>query len=260
MKRKNLVIVGLLVLGWVIFLGQPGIVSTRLRKLFVGLGTPFIKLSDSIPAMHTNRQLEIENKKLRDDNAVLRQQVRNFAEAAQQNVELTRLLTFRQQLPLRTIGARVIGRDASNWWRSIQIDRGTDDKVAENLAVVTADGLVGKVVCATRNEARVLLLLDPNCKASAILQNSREIGTVTGPDTAFVRTPQYVMTYVRRDAKTQPGEAVITSGLGGVFPKGLLIGTVVSSQLNQQNGMFQDIAVNPAVNYRRLEEVLVILP
>ena len=246
-------------IGWVIFLGQPGIVSTRLRKLFVSLGTPFVKLSDAIPVIHFNRQLETENKKLRDDNATLRQQVSSLAAAAQQNTELTRLLTFRQQLPLRTIGARVIGRDASNWWRSIQIDRGTDDKVTENLAVVTADGLVGKVVSATRSEARVLLLLDSNCKASAILQTSRELGSVTGPDTAFVRTPQYVMTYVRRDTKVQPGEAVITSGLGGVFPKGLLIGTVESSQLNRQNGMYQDIVVKPAVNYRRLEEVLVIL-
>ena len=246
--------------GWIIFLGQPTAFSTKLRGWFVALGTPFIKLGDAIPFVHARRQLARDNQQLRDENNHLRQQVRFLSEAGRENLELSRLLKLKQQLPIRALGARVISRDTSNWWRSLQIDRGTTDGLRENLAVVSADGVVGKIISATSGEARVLLLIDPNCKAAAVLQDTREPGIVAGHDTAFVRELQYTMTFVNRDAKVKPGEAVITSGLGGVFPKGLLIGTVLNAQLNQQTGMYQDLAIKPAADFRRLENVMVLLP
>ena len=217
--------------------------------IFVQLSTPFVRLGDYIPAVKSRRDLDRQNRELRTENEVLRQQVRALTEAGNENVRLTHLLQLTQHTGFKTIGARVIGRDAGNWWKSIQIDRGGNDGIRENLPVLNADGLIGKVVKVTRGEARVLLLIDPNCKVSALLQESREPGVVAGTQ----------MTYVDRATKIKPDESVITSGLGGIFPKGILIGTVVKAQLNPQTGMYQDVEIKPAVDFRRLEEVVVIL-
>ena len=157
----------------------------------------------------------------------------------------------------RTLGARVIGRNADNWWKSLQIDRGTNDGLRENLAVINADGLVGKTIHVTRGEARVLLLTDPNCKTSALLQESREVGVCAGIENAG--DTALVMTYVKRGTTILAGERVLTSGLGGVFPKGLAIGTATKAQINPQTGMYLDVTVKPTVDFRRLEEVMVLL-
>ena len=169
------------------------------------------------------------------------------------------MLTLKQRLSSSNVAARVIGRDASNWWKTIQIDRGTRDGVRENCPVLSADGLVGKTISVTKGEARVLLLVDPNCKVSALLQDSRQPGIVAGVDEKFASAPRCQMTFVNRDTKIKPGETIVTSGLGSVFPKGFLIGTVVRAQLNAQSGMYQDIEVKPAADFQRLEEVIVIL-
>jgi rod shape-determining protein MreC len=81
---------------------------------------------------------------------------------------------------------------------------------------------------------------------------------VSGVGTAFAVSPRLMMTYVNRDARVAPGESVITSGLGGVFPKGILIGATTRARINKQTGMYQDVDITPAVDFRRLEEVLVI--
>jgi rod shape-determining protein MreC len=216
--------------------------------IFVQLSEPFVKLGDYIPAVKSRRDLDKQNRELRTESEVLRQQVRALAEAGNENLRLTHLLRLTEHTGFKTIAARVIGRDASNFWKSIQIDRGSQNGLRENLAVLDADGLIGKVVQVTRAEARVLLLIDANCKVSALLQDSREPGVVAGTR----------MTYVDRNAKIKPGENVITSGLGGIFPKGIFIGTVVKAELNRQ-GMYQDLEIKPAVDFHRLEEVVVIL-
>ena len=246
-------------LGWVIFLGQPTTVSTNLRMIFVQLATPFVKLGDDIPVVRARRQLDQENKNLRAENELLRQQVRALSETGRENLRLQQLLGFREHLQFKTVGARVIGRDTSNWWKSIQIDRGAEDGLHENLPVLNADGLIGKVVSVTKGEARVLLITDPSCKASALLQDSREHGVVGGTETALAFGPRCLMTFVDRKAKIKAGEAVITSGLGGIFPKGVLVGTVIRAQLNSQTGMYQDIDVKPAADFHKLEEVVIIL-
>lgn len=232
-----------------VFLGQPTALSGKLRGFFVRLGTPFVKLGDLIPVVQSRRQLATENRELRTDNEVLRQQSRAIVETGLENQRLRQLLAMKERLPYKTVAARVIGRDASNWWKSIQIDRGSDAGLRENLAVLNADGLIGKTISVTRGEARVLLITDPNCKASAVIQETRDTGVVAGG----------VMTYVSREAKIKPKQVVITSGLGGVFPKGILIGTITGTAMNQQTGMYQDIQIKPSVDFSKLEEVIVIL-
>jgi rod shape-determining protein MreC len=247
-------------LGWIVFLGQPTRVSTGLRMIFVRLCKPFVELGDHIPVVHARRDLARQNEQLRAENDSLRQQVRTLGEAGRRNLELEHLLGFKERFPHKTVGARVIGRDASNWWKSLQIDRGSDDGIHVNMAVVNADGVVGKTISVTRGEARVLLLTDSNCKASGLLQNSREKnGIVSGAENALMREPRCQMTFVDRNARIKDGEPVITSGLGGVFPKGIPIGTVISARLDAQTGMYLDVEIKPAVDFHRLEEVEVIV-
>jgi len=254
-----LVIIGLLVVGWILFLGQPNAFSGKLRMVFVQLGTPFVKLGNYFPFVQSRRLLAKQNEELRRENDALRQQVRTLGELGDENLRLRQLLNTKERVTFHTVTARVIGHDASNWWKSLQIDRGSGDGLEKDLAVVNADGLIGKTISVTKGESRVLLLSDPNCKVSALLQNTREPGVAAGVETTFGFSPHCVMTYVSRDAKVKPGEPVISSGFGGIFPKGVLIGTAIRAELNRQTKMYQDIEVKPAVDFRHLEEVIVIL-
>jgi rod shape-determining protein MreC len=227
--------------------------------IFVQLGTPFVKLGDWFPFVHSRRELAKQNEELRADNVALRRQANAFAEIGRENLRLRQLVSLKERADSRTMGARVIGRDTSNWWKSIQIDRGTQDGLRENMPVVNADGLIGKTISVTRGEARVLLLTDPNCKVSALLQDSREPGIISGSENALGMEPHCLMTFVDRRTRVKDGEFVITSGLGGIFPKGILIGTAVRARLNPQTGMYQDVDVRPSVDFHRLEEVEVIV-
>jgi rod shape-determining protein MreC len=227
--------------------------------VFAQLGTPFIKLGGRFPFVQSRRLLAKQNEELRQQNEALRLQVLALGKMGDDNLQLQQLLGRKESVAFRTVAGRVIGHDASNWWKSIQIDRGSNDGLHKNLAVINADGLVGKIVSVTKGESRVLLLTDPNCKVSALLQNSREPGVAAGVETSFRSSPRCVMTYVNRNATIKPGEAVISSGFGGVFPQGIPIGTVSRTQLNKQTGMYQDVDIKPAVDFRRLEEVLVVV-
>ena len=253
-----MVIIGLLVVGWIVLLGQPNAFSGKLRMVFVQLGTPFVKLGDYFPFVQSRRLLARQNEELRRENDALRQQVRALGETGDENLRLHQLLSLKEHTPFHAVTARVIGRDASNWWESLQIDRGSNDGLHMNMAVLNADGLIGKIVFVTKGDSRVLLLTDPNCKVSALLQNTREPGIAAGVKRSLRFSPHCVMTYVNRDAKIKAGEPVISSGLGGVFPKGILIGTVTGVQLNKQTAMYQDVEIKPAADFRRLEEVMVI--
>jgi rod shape-determining protein MreC len=254
-----LVIVGLLTLAWVVLLGQPTGFGRWLRGLGTRLITPFERVADLIPVVRTQRELSRQNDRLRADNLDLHRQLAALEQQRDDNLQLRALLQFKQAAPWRTVGARVIGRDAGNWWHSIQLDRGSADGLRPNLPVVAAPGLVGKIVSVTAGESRALLLIDRGCRVSAVLETSREPGIVNGAEAALGRQPRLQMTFVTRQAAVRVGERAITSGLGGVFPRGIVLGMVTGAKLNPQTGMYQDVELQPAVDFRRLEEVLVIV-
>ncbi len=259
MKQKEWLIVGLLLVAWIVFLGQPTAVSAKLRHFLIRLTTPLVKLGDWIPTVKSRRQLQTSNDALRTENAHLRQMLHAVTETEAENLRLETLLGLKHHRGFVTVAGHVIGRDASNWWKSIQLDVGTADGIRDNQPVFNATGLIGKVEAAGRGECRVLLLVDPNCKVSALLQSSRTPGVVAGSEAAFQRRPHCEMRYVDRSANIKIGEMVISSGLGGVFPKGIPIGVVGSAHLNQETGLYQDIEIQPVVDFNRLEEVLVIV-
>jgi rod shape-determining protein MreC len=248
----------LLVVGWIMFLGQPTRVATTLRLALVRLCTPLVKLAEWIPVIRSQRELSRENASLRAENQQLRQQVRVLSEDVRQSLRLQQV-PFRVSPPLRALGANVIGRDASNWWKTIQLDRGANHGVRENMAVVRGDSIVGKTISVTAGESRVLLVSDPNCKVSAILQDNRQPGVVAGVEDAFTREPRCRLTFIQRDTTVHSNDLVVASGLGGVFPKGFIIGHITSAGLNKNTGMYQDADVKPAADLLRLEEVAIIM-
>jgi len=150
------------------------------------------------------------------------------------------------------VPARVVLKDDLGWSKTIVIDRGTRDKLTANMAVVAGAGLVGKIIETGYAYSRVLLVIDKSFKAGARLRQSRNTGLIEGSGANDV-----VLNYLPRDAAVDEGEEVITSGMGGVFPAGYLIGTVQKTMLEELS-FYQCASIEPAVNFNVLEMVAVI--
>jgi rod shape-determining protein MreC len=191
-----------------------------------------------------NQQLSAEVARLREENARLRPD-------AQENARLRTLLGFKQQLPYRSLAARIIGRDPSQWFSTVLVDRGASEGVARDDPVITSDGVVGHVIETAGSWSRVLLVADPRSAVSAVLDRSREVGVAVGQGQAMLR-----LTYLSRDADVKPGDLVDTSGLGPIYPRGLPLGTVVSTS---RGTMFQDAVVRPLADLGHLEDVLIVV-
>jgi len=193
-----------------------------------------------------------ENEKLRKRIQALEAERQRLLEAEATNRKLQQLLDFRVQLPGKTLTASVIANSASSWFQGCILDKGSADGVLKDMAVVTPLGVVGKVVSVTAHSAKVILLTDANSGVDVLVQRTRGRGIVSGSlDNGTL------LKYVKRSEDVQVGDRLITSGLDGVFPKGLMAGTVI--RVNKQNlGLFQLVEVLPAVQSARVEEVLVV--
>ena len=155
---------------------------------------------------------------------------------------------------VKSLMALVIGRDPTQWSKMIFIDKGTDDGIRGNVAVVTDAGIVGHITHSTATTSKVLLITDSRSAVDSLFQNTRVPGVSTGTGGRVCEVK-----FVPIDAKLEVGDRVISSGLGGVFPKGRVVGTVVRVVKRRQE-LFQDVVVAPSVDLSRLEDVLVLLP
>lgn len=194
-----------------------------------------------------------ENQRLSRQVASLRQQLVDLEELRRANQRLKALLNFKQTLDYPMVAAEVVGSDPSGHFRTVIIDKGTTAGVQTLMPVVCAQGAVGRVIWASPHYAKLLLLIDPNSGVDVLVQRSRARGIVEGQAGGGLN-----LKYVVHTEEVAPGDRVITSGAAGVFPKGVLVGTV-SSVKKEKLGTFQKIEVEPAVDFNRLEEVLVIL-
>jgi rod shape-determining protein MreC len=193
-----------------------------------------------------------ENEKLRTRIQQLEVEKNRLLEAEATNRRLQQLLEFRSQLASASITASIIANSASTWFKSCLLDRGSVDGVSKGMAVVTPLGVVGQVVAVTPRTAKVLLLTDPNSGVDVFVQRTRARGIVSGSlDNGTI------MKYVKRTEDIQEGDRLVTSGLDGVFPKGIVVGAVMKVR-KQTLGLFQSIEVVPAVSLARTEEVLIV--
>lgn len=178
----------------------------------------------------------------------------------EENRRLRQMLQMKPQTVWNLRLAKVIGRDPANWWRTIQIDLGTEDGVKENQAVMSSQGLVGRVYRVGAHRALVVLVGSQECKVAAVVDKSRENGVVGPSGSSAILDPNLVdLSYMTRNSKLEPGQLVYTSGLGGIFPPGILVGSIVDTQ-TVEHGLYVEARVKLSVNINQLEEVWVLLP
>lgn len=193
-----------------------------------------------------------ENERLRRRIETLEAEKQQLLEAEATNLRLRQLLEFRAQVPGTAITASIIANSATSWFQSSLVNKGSADGVRKGMAVLNPQGVVGQVVAVTGRTAKVLLLTDANSGVDVLIQRTRARGIVSGSlDNGTV------LKYVKRSEDVQPGDRLVTSGMDGVFPKGMMVGAVIKVQ-KQNLGLFQSIEVLPAVRFDRLEEVLVV--
>lgn len=200
----------------------------------------------------TLASLRSENEHLRRRLQDLEAERNRLLESAATNKRLQELLDFRSQVPSGSITAALIANTASTWFQSCLLNKGSTANVRKGMAVVTPLGVVGQVVSVTAYSAKVLLITDANSGVDVLVQRTRSRGIVSGALDGNI-----VMKYVKRSDDLQEGDRLITSGLDGVFPKGLLVGTIGKVR-RQQAGLFQSVEVIPAVRASQVEEVLIV--
>jgi rod shape-determining protein MreC len=263
-RYRNLVIlVGVLflqVLGLAVQVKRAADADTRLIRIWaVDTVTPFERgllwLQNGGGNLWHNyfylRGVRAENRELREQIEQMRLAQVRMSEDATQAHRLQSLLAFKEQFISKTVPAQVIGSSGSDLSRSIYIDKGSNDGIAQDMAVITATGIVGKVLRAYPSTSLVLMINDQSSGVGALLEKSRLQGVLRGtPD------GELILERVMSDETVVPGETVLSSGGDQIFPKGLPVGTV--SQVAPGREMFLNIHIKPAADLSRLEEVLVV--
>ncbi len=224
-------------------LGAP--VQATVRGLAGGIGSVVDRYALSVGAHR-------EAGELRQEVAELKRELLAVEEVAQENRRLRALLEFKESTDLALEPARVVGRSASAWFRTIVLDQGSGDGVAVDSPVVTPAGVIGRVYEVSPSASRVLLITDPSSAVDAIVQRTRAQVVVEGRLGSTCR-----LLYLARGDDAAVGDRVVTSGLGGVFPKGLLLGEI--TQVDATLGdVFQRAELAPSADFARLEEVFIV--
>lgn len=194
-----------------------------------------------------NRELSLENRQLLNEIA-------SFQELARESDRLKKLVEFNAPLEGRKIVAQVIAQDLSPEFRTVRINKGERHGVAAGMAAIALEGVVGRVIRVGSDFSDVLTLLDPSSAIDSLLQRNRVRGVIEG-----IGGNQLAMKYLRRTDDVQEGDVIISSGIGGLFPKGLAIGKVTSVR-KKNYGISQAVEVAPSVDFNRLEEITLIDP
>jgi rod shape-determining protein MreC len=196
---------------------------------------------------------------VREENAELKQQLADVQVQLQQQRALAdrsrgldRLLGLRERLTLNTVAAEVIALGATPDFRTMTIDKGSQQGLKPDMAIIAPAGVVGRVVVPSLRAAKVQLLIDRNAAAGALIERSRAQGVVVGAGDELLR-----LEYVSEIADVAVGDVVVTSGIDGIFPKGFIIGRVET--VERSGRTYRRVTVSPAVDFSSLEEVLVVL-
>jgi rod shape-determining protein MreC len=197
--------------------------------------------------------LEDENRRLRKQNAALSDQLNRYREGHIEGMRLRKLLNLTEDLPNRAVAARVVDHSRTSLFKMILINKGTADGLRVGLPVLSEQGVVGRIIETAWHASQVLLLIDENSNIDALIQRSRAQGILQGAGAAGCN-----LKYISRVEEVHAGDVVLSSGLAGVFPKGLLLG-VVTGASRRGEGLFQKIDVAPAVDFGKVEEVLALI-
>ena len=225
---------------------------TPIRESIVStaVSTLYFPAQRIVSAVGHYKALAEENEQLKEENARLRQETYHAREGLQELARLHTLVRFDDKWDFPIVTARVIGHNPGRFLTTMVINRGSEHGVKENMPVFSMNGLVGKISKASMTHSRVQLLVDPNLKLSVMDRRTRVVGFLESMD--GVRLTALVPTH----AGVHAGDTLVTSGLGGIFPKGIPVGTVKDVRKSDLDVMRQ-MEVEPFQDFSILEEVFV---
>jgi rod shape-determining protein MreC len=231
---------------------------TLLSPLQRGMGAAVHGVRELWNGYGFHRETYRENRRLEEHVRYLETMLQQRSHLAREAERLRDILDLREILPMRTQVATVISRDGVPWFRSLTIDRGTTSGVTLNAPVMSPTGVVGRVMAVGPQAARVQVLLDRDSGAGVLIERTRVSGVVSGQVVQTETGPDdLILKYVPERAEVATGDVVVTSGVDGIYPKGLVVGRV--SYVGKGSALFKEIRVQPSARFDRLEEVLVVL-
>lgn len=264
MRRSHIIALAifLVVLGGILSFSPKRVQD--LQTGFLNLLSPFLKtgsgmqlkVAEFTEGVKTLQQLEVEVRDLRVENNNLKATNQLLSDLAGENERLRSSLGYMERSNYRLLPARVVSRDSSTWWNTIKINRGSDHGIEPDMAVLTDQGLVGKTTTVAATMSVVLLLVDETCKVAANVQGTPAQGILAGGRSSTTNTPIVILGFLARDADLSEGQRVYSSGVGGVFPPGIFLGTVRDFEIRELQGQAE---VTPAVDFGKLQDIFVVL-
>ena len=268
LRRPHYIALGLVVLLTLVVLKLPGRTTASLKLAIGGVFLPLFGLAGSVdsaldksgngllPRSELVRQLEAAQR----ENQEWRLRGVQAEATVKENSRFREHYGWERQQPWRFRLARVVSRDPANWWRAIKIDAGARDGVVTNSPVLTLEGLVGRVSEVGFAQSQVVLLGDPNCRVSVKVEDPpHEQGVIAPASSSPLDNTLVDLGYLSRNAKLKAGQRVVTSGQGGIFPPGLVVGQIVDWR-SVGFGLYTEARVKLEVKMNTLEEVWVKLP
>ncbi len=264
MSRTSIVAIVIFAAGLLALLSIGPQSTRKIQSTFFQAIAPFLKTGSGLERQITSvraglkslEELERENADLKVENRSLKATNEALRDVEHEVNRLRHALNYRQRSLFRLVPAEIVARDSSTWWRTVTINRGSDDGLSPEMPVLTDEGLVGKTTTVSENVSVVLLISDENCRVAASVEGTREQGIVTGERVAGSLTPLLDLNYLSKQADLKVGQKVYTSGVGGVFPSGLFVGSVRSFQVRALDSQAK---LAPAVDLAKLEDVFVVV-
>lgn len=267
-RRANIIAIAcfaVALIALMVFAANPQNVR-RIQGGFLGLISPFLRSGSALERKYTAfreglktlEQLEEEVKQLRTSNRQLSATNQTLRGLEAENNRLRNALGYRERAVFQLMPARIIARDASTWYSTVTIDRGSAEGIEPDMPVLTEEGLVGKTTTTISEHTSVVVLIsDEACKVAANVEGTREQGIVRGERTSSTTMPAITLDFLSKQANLQPGQKVFSSGVGGVFPAGILIGAV--KEFKVRDGLAGQATIVPAVDLTSLQDVFIVV-
>ena len=264
--RSKLIAIGVFLVSFLVLVLGAGSPATlrSFQASFLGVLTPFLKSGSALErqftafreGLKTLETLEQEVHTLRVATRELSATNQTLRGMEAENNRLRKALGYRERAVFKLLPAQIVGRDISTWFNQVVIDRGSEDGLRRDMPVLTEEGLVGKTTAVSEHSSIVILVSDENCKVAASVENSRDQGIVRGDRASSGSAPLVSMFFLSKQAGLKSGQKVLTSGVGGVFPSGVLLGVVQDFRVRDLDGA---ASVVPAVDLTTLQDVFVVV-
>lgn len=264
MKPLNLIALLLFLGGSVWALTRSDRVVREIQAVYFRAMSPFLRSGSAIETrargflseVHHSKELEAELEVVNEQLGRLRLIESRFRELESENEQLRDALDFKKSASFNVLAARVIRRNPTTWWQTVEIDAGANSGVVRELSVLSNDGLVGRVDRVGDDRSSVLLLTDEKCQVAARVEGSPEVGIVSGQRGVFDEEPVLRLRFLSANTSVRPGQRVFTTGRGGVFQPNILLGIIDSVD---KGVLSSEALVKPSVSFTDLEAVFVVL-